>query len=79
VKAGGVAEPGVFSPLALATQLDRDVAEASQRVAIIRARMKPSPTLAVHGKSRCVIEGVAGRFVGVGCVAKWIPKRTCCA
>jgi hypothetical protein len=45
VKAGGVAEPGKLSPLALAAQLDRDAAEALQRVAVIRARTRPSPTL----------------------------------
>ena len=45
VKAGGVAEPGKLSPLALAAQLDRDGAEASQRVAAIRAKTRPSPTL----------------------------------
>ncbi len=45
VKAGGVAGPGIFSPLALAAELDRDAAEASRRVAAIRAKAKPSPTL----------------------------------
>src|SRR6185295_915190 len=45
VKAGSVAAPGVLSPLALAAQLDRDGAEASQRVAAIRAKKRPSPTL----------------------------------
>ena len=45
VKAGGVAEPGILSPLALAAELDRDGAEASQRVAAIRAKTPPSPTL----------------------------------
>ncbi len=45
VKAGGVAEPGRLSPLALAAQLDRDAAEASKRVAAIRARKPRSPTL----------------------------------
>ncbi len=45
VKAGGVAGPGIFSPLALAVELDRDAAEASRRVAAIRAKAKPSPTL----------------------------------
>ena len=45
VKAGGVTATGVLSPLALAAQLDRDGAEASQRVAAIRSRTKPSPTL----------------------------------
>jgi hypothetical protein len=45
VKAGGAAEPGKLTPLALAAQLDRDGAEASRRVARIRARTTPSPTL----------------------------------
>jgi hypothetical protein len=45
VRAGGAAEPGQFSPLALAAQLDRDAAEASRRVAVVRAKAKPSPTL----------------------------------
>jgi hypothetical protein len=45
VKAGGVAEPGKLSPLALAAQLDRDGAEVTRRVAVIRAKAKPSPTL----------------------------------
>lgn len=45
VKAGGVAAPGKLSPLALAAQLDRDSAAASQRVAAIRAKTAPSPTL----------------------------------
>jgi len=45
VKADGVAQPGVLSPLALAAQLDRDAAEALQRVAVIRAKTRPSPTL----------------------------------
>lgn len=45
VKAGGVAEPGKLTPLALAAQLDRDGAEALRRVAGIRARTTPSPTL----------------------------------
>jgi len=45
VKADGVAEPGKLSPLVLAAQLDRDGAEASRRVAAIRAKTTPSPTL----------------------------------
>lgn len=45
VKAGGVAEPGKFSPLALAAQLDRDASEALQRVGAIRAQAKASLTL----------------------------------
>jgi len=45
VKADGVAEPSKLSPLTLAAQLDRDGAKASQRVAVIRARTTPSPTL----------------------------------
>jgi hypothetical protein len=45
VKAGGVAEPDRLTPLALAAQLDRDGAEALRRVAGIRARTTPSPTL----------------------------------
>lgn len=45
VKAGGVAEPGKFSPLTLAAQLERDGAEAARRVAAVRAKAKPSPTL----------------------------------
>jgi hypothetical protein len=45
VKAGGVVPPGVFSPLALAAQLERDAADAAQRVAAIRSKGKPSPTL----------------------------------
>ena len=45
VKAGGVAEPGKFSPLALAAQLDRDAAEASKRVSAIRAKKTPPSTL----------------------------------
>lgn len=45
VNAGGDAAPGVLSPLALAAQLDRDGAEAAQRVAAIRAKTRPSPTL----------------------------------
>lgn len=45
VKAGRVTAPGVYSPLSLAAQLDRDAAAVSQRVAAIRARAKPSPTL----------------------------------
>jgi hypothetical protein len=45
VKAGGVAEAGKFSPPALAAQLERDGAEAARRVAAVRAKAKPSPTL----------------------------------
>lgn len=45
VKAGGVAAPGVLSPLALAAQLDRDATEAAQRVAALRTKLKSSPTL----------------------------------
>lgn len=45
VQAGGVAGPGIFSPLALAAELDRDAAEAARRVAAIRAKAKTSPTL----------------------------------
>jgi hypothetical protein len=45
VKAGGTVAPGILSPLALAAQLDRDAAEAAQRVSAIRTKMKPSPTL----------------------------------
>ncbi len=45
VKAGAVAESGKLSPLALATELDRDATEALQRVAAIRAKAGPSPTL----------------------------------
>jgi len=45
VQAGGVAEPGKLSPLALAEKLERDGAAALQKVAAIRARTKPSPTL----------------------------------
>jgi len=45
VKANGVVEPGRLSPLALAAQLDRDGAEALQRVAVLRAKTTPSPTL----------------------------------
>lgn len=45
VQAGGVAGPGKLSPLGLAAQLDRDGAEATRRVAAIRATAKPSPTL----------------------------------
>lgn len=45
VKANGVAKPGQLSPLALAAELDRDAAEALQRVAAVRAQAKPSPTL----------------------------------
>ncbi len=45
VEAGGVAGPGILSPLALAAQLDRDGAEASRRVAAVRARAAASPTL----------------------------------
>lgn len=45
VQAGGVAEPGKLSPLALAEKLERDGAAALQKVAAIRAMTKPSPTL----------------------------------
>jgi hypothetical protein len=45
VKANGVVAPGVLSPLMLAAQLDRDAADAAQRIAAIRSRGKPSPTL----------------------------------
>ncbi|MEY2881219.1 MAG: hypothetical protein RLZZ15_3599 [Verrucomicrobiota bacterium] len=45
VKANGVVAPGVLSPLMLAAQLDRDAADAAQRVAAIRRKAKPSPTL----------------------------------
>jgi len=45
VQAGGVAEPGKLSPLALAEKLERDGAAALQKVAAIRARTKPSPIL----------------------------------
>lgn len=45
VKTGGVVESGKLSPLALAMQLDRDGAEALQRVAAIRAKATLSPTL----------------------------------
>jgi hypothetical protein len=45
VKAGGIADSGKLSPLALATQLDHDGAEGLQRVAAIRAKTKPSPAL----------------------------------
>jgi hypothetical protein len=45
VKAGGVAETGKLSPLALAARLERDCAEALQRVAAVRAQAKPSPSL----------------------------------
>lgn len=45
VKAGGIAEPGKLSPIALAAQLDCDGAEASQRVAVTRANTTPSPTV----------------------------------
>ncbi|MFZ5828751.1 MAG: hypothetical protein ACOY3P_01620, partial [Planctomycetota bacterium] len=45
VKADGVVELGKLSPLALAAQLDRDGEGALRRVAAIRARMRPSPTL----------------------------------
>ena len=45
VKARGAVEAGQLSPLTLAEQLDRDGAVALQRVASVRARAKPSPTL----------------------------------
>jgi hypothetical protein len=45
VKAGGVTEPGITSPLALATQLDSHVAEALQRVKSIRAQAAASAPL----------------------------------
>jgi len=45
VKAGGVAEAGILSPVALATQLDRDGAEALKRLAAVRGRAKSSPVL----------------------------------
>ncbi len=45
VKAGGAVAPGILSPLALAAQLDRDAAEAAQRVVAIRTKLKPSPPL----------------------------------
>lgn len=45
VKAGGVTQAGQLSPLALAAQLDRDGGEVLKRVAAVRARVQPSPTL----------------------------------
>jgi hypothetical protein len=45
VQAGGVAEPGKLSPLALAEELDHDCSLALQKVAAIRSKTKPSPTL----------------------------------
>ena len=45
VKASGAVGAGQLSPLALAEQLDRDATTALQRVASVRARGKPSPTL----------------------------------
>lgn len=45
VKADGVTEAGKLSPPALAAQLDRDVAEALRRLAVVRARAKSSPVL----------------------------------
>ena len=45
VKASGAVEVGQLSPLTLAEQLDRDGATTLQRVASVRARGKPSPTL----------------------------------
>jgi hypothetical protein len=45
VKADGIADRGTLSPPELAAQLDRDGAEALQRVTVIRARTTPSPTL----------------------------------
>lgn len=45
VKARGAVEAGQFSPLTLAEQLDRHGTTALQRVAAVRARGQPSPTL----------------------------------
>jgi hypothetical protein len=45
VKAGGPATPGVFTPLTLAEQLERDGVTALRRVAAVRAWGTPSPTL----------------------------------
>lgn len=45
VKAGGVADEGVISPLQLAANLDGDAAAAEQRVAAIRSRGHITPPL----------------------------------
>lgn len=45
VKAGGKVAAGILSPPALADELDRAAAEVTRRVAAVRARAKPSPTL----------------------------------
>jgi hypothetical protein len=45
VNAQGVVAPGKISPLTLAEELDRDCTSALKRVAAVRERLSPSPTL----------------------------------